>query len=1790
MRISMRPLHLPALLCLVAPWLSACDDHPKGIAPLTAAAITAAQAAGNAKPPGPAVVCAEPASINTTPALHEPLPGPEACFAHPTTASIRQLRLFAERLAPIGEPSAAQNQRLVDMLQAFRAQKDIRQLEAFIASEPDSPWVGSLALNLGIIQRREGRFSKALASWRLAWDKLRHERSSGETILLADRAAGELAQLYVWIGDKELLTRLLSDTKGRAAIGPGAQRLEAAQMSLGFMESDPEVTFTCGPYAVDTLCRIARAPGDFANTIRTYAATSQGTNLQMLVDLAAKVGLDYHAAQRDPGAEIPLPALVHWKLNHYSVLTAREGNRYHIVDQAFDAYQGRQQWVTLDALEEEMSGYFLIPRRGTLPTGWHPMEKKSLVTIWGKSMPPGFDPDDGGCGGGSEGGGSGGGGGGGGGEDGGGGGGCAGMPVYGLAPSSIALSLADMPIGYRPPRGPLMEFILRYNSKEAHLPATFPTSNLGAKWNHNWLSYVVDDPTVVPTVTPVQVWNPTTMQYETQYVVTAVTSYVERYPRGGGYERYSLTVTTQQGSNNVWSSSPSSPYYRNQNILERPDSNTYRLTTAGQMVYTYARPDAGGSYPRRIYLTSIADRFGNAVNLGYDAQNRLTGLTDALGRVTTFTYGDADPLKITQVTDPFGRTATFSYTGGLLTTITDVVGMTSSLGYEAGTDVVNALTTPYGTTTFTRGTAGNFQQVKWLEATDPGGDTERMEFTYQTYATELPASDPIADVPTGMMASNLVKYAASYYWDKKAMRLAPGDRTKAKVIGFARLSGNIITDTREFVKMPFENRVWFNYPGQASSSSAVGITANSPSVIGRVIDDGTTQLHKASYTARGQVAETTDPLGRKMAYTYDASGVNLTEVRMTTAGSTDLLLSATYTAQNLPLDVFDANGRKTSYTYNGFGQPLTITLPQRAGQPVEQVQLTYNAQGYLTRITDPLNGTTDFTYDGYDRIRTVTDRDTYTVTYDYDNLDRLTKVTFPDGTYTQTSFNRLDAEWTRDREGRWTHFWYDYLRKVVATRDSAGRVTGLSWCRCGALASLLDPMGRLTVWNYDLQKRLTSKVLPDGTATTYLYQPKSGRLLSQTDAKGQTTQYDYFGDDKLKQISYLNAQVATPSVSFAYDSSYGRLGTMTDGTGLTTYGYSPVSGAMPVPAISGAGQLANIDGPLDNDLITFSYDEWSRSIGSAINGSGQSVQLDAIGRVQQLSNPLGTFSYTYAGATNRLTEALAPNGMKTIMSYQALASDFRVASIRHQTAGAARISEFGYQYSTAGRIQQWTQQADNATATVWSYGYDAVDQLTAARATSGTANGALIKEYGWEYDGLGNRLSERLSTTSTNAIGKSISNNLNQLLSTAGGGRMLVKGQIDEPGTVTVNGAAVQVNTDKTFVADVDTVTGSNTFTVQATDLKGNVRTNQFQINTTANGTARTLTYDLNGNCTQDGTTTYTWDAQNRLVTVTQGTKRSEFTYDGADRRVRVVEKDGAATLSDQRFVWLGATIAERRNSIGDTVEMRFLGVGEMEGATKRYYTRDHLGSIREVVDQAGSVLARYDYDMFGVRTRVGGSDAAYVCTFGFTGHVHHAPTGMALTWFRAYVPGSGRWLSRDPIEELGGLNLYGYVGNRPTNSIDPLGLCDPVTLTVIGVGITLTPEAIAAIGVGLSVVIGGTIGYFFPDVTTGGSAPNHLGFSGGPGYFDPARIRAQYPGRGNTLNATKSGQDPLSPAGGKEHKANPSPSNTETHQDGKARKKQDRGGEKGDDQRDWPRRRPDGWKGSWPPPPKCDK
>ena len=330
----------------------------------------------------------------------------------------------------------------------------------------------------------------------------------------------------------------------------------------------------------------------------------------------------------------------------------------------------------------------------------------------------------------------------------------------------------------------------------------------------------------------------------------------------------------------------------------------------------------------------------------------------------------------------------------------------------------------------------------------------------------------------------------------------------------------------------------------------------------------------------------------------------------------------------------------------------------------------------------------------------------------------------------------------------------------------------------------------------------------------------------------------------------------------------------------------------------------------------------------------------------------------------------------------------------------------------------------------WTYGYDAADQLISAvkRTTGGSPT--VLASFGYRYDTAGNRTAEQVGDVVTGATHDAA----NRLLTHTPAGVLKVAGQVNEVSRVTVDGVPADVDAANGFVGRKQLASGTNTFTVAATDMAGNTTTKSYEVE--AEGASRTFTYDANGNTTSDGTRTFEWDAEDRLLAVVHGTHRSEFSYDGDSRRIRIVEKESGTTVRDAALFWAGTEIIEERISTSEVY--RFFGQSEQHNGSARYVTRDHLGSVREVSDTSGAVVTRNDYDPYGRLTRIAGTEDS---RFGFTGHYRHAPSGLELTLYRAYDPSVARWLSLDPIREAGGINLYAYVLASPIGHTDRLGL-----------------------------------------------------------------------------------------------------------------------------------------------------
>ena len=103
-------------------------------------------------------------------------------------------------------------------------------------------------------------------------------------------------------------------------------------------------------------------------------------------------------------------------------------------------------------------------------------------------------------------------------------------------------------------------------------------------------------------------------------------------------------------------------------------------------------------------------------------------------------------------------------------------------------------------------------------------------------------------------------------------------------------------------------------------------------------------------------------------------------------------------------------------------------------------------------------------------------------------------------------------------------------------------------------------------------------------------------------------------------------------------------------------------------------------------------------------------------------------------------------------------------------------------------------------------------------------------------------------------------------------------------------------------------------------------------------------------------------------------------------------------------------------------------------------YAFDQAKNVTELFDSAGGIAAVYDHGPFGEDMAATGP-AADLNPFRFSSEVWDGALGLVYYNWRHYNPLDGRFISRDPIEERGGLNLYGFVGNDPVNRWDALGL-----------------------------------------------------------------------------------------------------------------------------------------------------
>lgn len=246
-----------------------------------------------------------------------------------------------------------------------------------------------------------------------------------------------------------------------------------------------------------------------------------------------------------------------------------------------------------------------------------------------------------------------------------------------------------------------------------------------------------------------------------------------------------------------------------------------------------------------------------------------------------------------------------------------------------------------------------------------------------------------------------------------------------------------------------------------------------------------------------------------------------------------------------------------------------------------------------------------------------------------------------------------------------------------------------------------------------------------------------------------------------------------------------------------------------------------------------------------------------------------------------------------------------------------------------------------------------------------------------------------------------------------------------------------------------------------------NYAANAVNLYTTANGSTLPVpAYDDDGDLTrgplpvaQTSNATRLWDAENRLVKVakTNGDVIATFDYDCLGRGITKTAWTGGSAGPTTLYLCDGFNcIAEYTGTTPALAKSYTWGIdlsGSMQGtggvggllsvasvSVVHYPTYDGNGNVSEYLPSSGVIpAAHFEYDLFG--NTVVDSDTKGLFTYRISTKPLDSKTGLYYYTYRYLDPVTGRWPSRDPIEEGGGENLYGYVRNDGINRIDYLGM-----------------------------------------------------------------------------------------------------------------------------------------------------
>jgi len=979
----------------------------------------------------------------------------------------------------------------------------------------------------------------------------------------------------------------------------------------------------------------------------------------------------------------------------------------------------------------------------------------------------------------------------------------------------------------------------------------------------------------------------------------------------------------------------------------------------------------------------------------FDASGYLNYITDLNNKNLVFTQNGSGPKLLTEMRDVAYRSITFTYTNGVLTNIllATPINLSVTLQYDAQTNLVALRDL--------RGHQWRFaydDQHRLVSETDPRG--------VQVNSNAYDAAGRVIRQTDARGAITAFRYFTN---------------------GTDGLYGVEITTP--------DGGHSFQY-------------YDSDFRIRRLVDaDG--HAVESQYDSRGRRAGASDKLGQNRTFRYDADGNATTLVDR--AGA---VVRATYGPTNRLVQLQNELGHTWSYGYDAKGNPVSTTDPlgstlcgsfNSSGVRTNLTdprgntwRLTYNGNNQLTRVTDPLGGVVNYQYDALGRACAVSQpgNTNAVVRLGFDPLGNLTNLTDSLGYQTVNQYdaagNRISQEFVP--RGVWT--FYEY--------DGNGRLT-----------NLVDALGGRHTYMFDAMGRLLRKTDPDGVSMTYTYN-RAGQRVTATDTAGRTRVFSYDANGNLATVSNPAGQ----TWHYTYDSE-GRLVQSANPLGdarRTRYdaagrviGLTDESGRAQTFEYDAAGRLTAHIAP-DGGTRRFEYDAngnltrltdtmghaWEFSY-NALNrcttnrnpaGAEERILYDARGFPTQSTLRDGRIIQCGYDLNGRLAWKLLPDGAGLITNaYDAAGNRIRVADAAATNTMAydllnrrtAFTNQWGqamqYEYTPAGRPARFIYPGNHAV----SNQYDAAGRLTGIRDWAGHAT--VIA-----YDTAGRMNRIELPNGARTLIEHDAADRMLTLRHERADGSLIVQYDYayDPAGRIIRRTRATATTVPPALVAG---------FAPSVYDSVNRLLTQ------TANAITNQWAFDARGSVTNARVagleTRFQYDAQLRLLAVSNALEYAQYAYDACGNRVCVIT-NGVETryLNDDGRIYT-------RWKDGATPR-HFIYTGALlysldEDGQMRVYHADERGSVAAISDAAGDVVQTYDYDPDGRVVAAAGAldnEFQYLGTHGVTAEA----AGLYLMRTRFYDPRAGRFLREDDLGLAAGPNLYAYANGDPMNLIDPSG------------------------------------------------------------------------------------------------------------------------------------------------------